>query len=93
MALQKEIKLNNGIIVNYHRIVSVNNITNEKSIIEVASYINSENRNNEKTSDNSFINLFIASKYYNFPYDKDLTIDKAYTNLKTLDDFKNSIDV
>ena len=28
MALQKEIILNNGVTVNYHRIVSLNKITN-----------------------------------------------------------------
>ena len=38
MALKKEIELENGIIVNYHRIVSINKITNDCNIIEVASY-------------------------------------------------------
>ena len=44
MALIKEIELNNGVKVNYHRIVSVNNITNHVSIIEVASYTSKEKR-------------------------------------------------
>ena len=48
MALKKNITLNNGIILNYHRVVSVNNITNQTSIIEVASYINEEQRLKEK---------------------------------------------
>ena len=38
MALLKEIELENGIKVNYHRITSVNEITNNNSIIEVSSY-------------------------------------------------------
>ena len=48
MALDKTIVLNNGITVNYHRIVSINNITNNQSIIEVASYTSSEKRQEEK---------------------------------------------
>lgn len=48
MALYKEIELDNGIIVNYHRIVSLNKITNQQNIIEVASYINEGKREIEK---------------------------------------------
>ena len=40
MAILKAIELQNGITVNYHRVVSVNNVTNHASIIEVASYTN-----------------------------------------------------
>ena len=32
MALQKEVELDNGVIVNYHRITSLNKITNIFSI-------------------------------------------------------------
>ena len=48
MALQKEIILDNGIVLNYHRVVSINKITNLKNDIEVASYINAEQREKEK---------------------------------------------
>ena len=48
MALKKEMILENGIILNYHRVVSVNNITNQQSVIEVASYINEAQREKEK---------------------------------------------
>lgn len=44
MAIKKDIKLDNGITVTYHRVVSVSNTTNIKSAIEVASYINQEER-------------------------------------------------
>ncbi len=47
MALKKEIELENGIVTNYHRVVSVNNITNISSTIEVASYINEKQREKE----------------------------------------------
>lgn len=48
MALLKEIELDNGVIVNYHRIVSLNKITNKNNIIEVASYTSENQRLKEK---------------------------------------------
>ena len=42
MALKKQVELYNGIITNYHRIVSINKITNNCNIIEVASYISEQ---------------------------------------------------
>lgn len=48
MALSKEIILENGIILNYHRITSLNAITNVNNIIEVASYVNKEQRVKEQ---------------------------------------------
>ena len=35
MALKKDITLNNGIVLNYHRVVSVNNITISNTTVEV----------------------------------------------------------
>ena len=48
MALKKEIELDNGVIVNYHRIVSLNKITNIANLIEIASYV-SQNKREEET--------------------------------------------
>ena len=48
MALYKERKLENGIITKYHRIVSLNKITNQNNIIEIASYIDKQQREKEK---------------------------------------------
>lgn len=48
MALIKEIVLDNGTILNYHRIVSLNKIVNKSNIIEIASYISKEKRQEEK---------------------------------------------
>lgn len=47
MALQKEIELENGIVLNYHRIASLNKITNISNIIEVNSYATESQRNKE----------------------------------------------
>ena len=44
MAIIKNIELENGVVVNYHRVVSVDNITNISSIIEVASYTDKKSK-------------------------------------------------
>lgn len=48
MALQKEIEMENGVILNYHRITSLNKITNQNNTIEVNSYINETQREKER---------------------------------------------
>lgn len=98
MALQKQIELDNGIIVNYHRIVSINKITNNCSIIEVASYINQDKRQQEieyyKNKNTSKpINVFIYTEYINKKYNEAETIKEAYDHLKTLDKYKDAIDI
>ena len=52
MALKKEIELDNGVIVNYHRIVSLNKITNVGNIIEIASYVSKKKRDEEENYQN-----------------------------------------
>ena len=95
MALSKNIELNNGITLNYHRVVSVNNITNQTSIIEIASYTSKEKRDEEKSAleNNQPMNIFINTEYMNINYDKNLNVDNAYNYLKTLEKFSNSTDV
>ena len=44
MALKKEIELNNGVNVEYHRITSLHIITNIHNIIEVTSYTGAKKR-------------------------------------------------
>lgn len=94
MALSKAITLENGITVNYHRVVSINNITNQSSIIEVASYTSEEKRLEEKSKllNNEPMNIYIRSKYYLKSYNKNLNVDSAYEYIKTLDEFTGAID-
>ncbi len=94
MALIKSITLPNGIIVEYHRVVSVDNITNQSSIIEVASYTNKTKRLEEKEAlkNNTPMDIFIHTEYLNVPYDKDLNVDSAYAYLKTLEQFEGYVD-
>lgn len=93
MGLRKEITLDNGVIVNYHRIVSLNNITNVSTIIEVGSYTSKEKRKEEKDAieNATEMNVFIDTKYINKEYTENLTIKEAYEYLKTLDEFKDAI--
>ena len=113
MALEKNIELENGIILNYHRIVNLSKITNIKNIIEVSSYVSEQQREKEKqyqelqrknASEEELtkeereelekgINVLTEVKYVEINYDKDMTIEEAYTYLKTLDKYKNSKDV
>lgn len=94
MALGKEIVLDNGITVNYHRIVSVNNITNHASIIEIASYTNEEKRleEKEKLANNESMNVFINTEYLETEYSQNLNVNLAYEYLKTLDKFVGAKD-
>lgn len=94
MALKKKIELDNGVIVNYHRIVSINKITNIQNIIEVASYTNEEKRNEEKEAiENALeMNVFINTQYINIEYNENSVIEEAYEYLKTLKQFEGAED-
>lgn len=101
MALQKEIELENGIIVNYHRIVSLSKITNQLNIIEVASYTSKEKREEEQETikkgqeagEAISTNIFIDTTYINKEYSEDETIKDAYEYLKTTDKYKDAEDI
>ena len=92
MGLKKEIILDDGVIVNYHRIVSINNITNVCNIIEIASYTSKEKRQEEKDAieNATEMNVFINTEYINKEYTENLTIKEAYEYLKTLEKYKNA---
>lgn len=88
MALRKNIELENGIVTNYHRIISLYKMTNEITVIEVGSYVSREIREEEPEKD-----VCIVRKSYNVDYNELYTITDAYNYLKTLDEFKNAQDV
>lgn len=93
MALLKEKILENGIMVNYHRIVSLVSIVNNQNIIEVASYTSKDKREEEKKADSEKINVYINTIYYNLDYDEEMNIKKAYEYLKELEEFSDAKDV
>lgn len=92
MAIIKEIELENGVKVNYHRVVSINKVTNNQNIIEIASYTNKEKRKEEVEKIGQETNIFIHTTYLNTPYDEKININNVYEYLKTLEQFKNAVD-
>ena len=95
MALKKEIELDNGVITNYHRIVSINKVTNITNVIEVASYTNEQKREEEKEAIEKGLemNIFINTEYINAEYNETITIEETYEYLKTLDKYKGAEDI
>ena len=101
MALKKQIELENGITVNYHRIVTINKVTNNTTIIEVASYTSEEKRQEEaealrigqETGEAVPMNVFIETTYLNKEYVENETIKDLYDYLKTTDKFKDAEDI
>lgn len=88
MALKKEIQLENGIVLSYHRIITLQLVTNKSIDMIVASYVDEENR------DKDFLdNKIIQTKVYTDAYQENYNIEKAYEYLKTLPEFKDAIDV
>lgn len=89
MALIKEIELENGVLVNYHRVVSVNNITNVASIIELGSYTSKPKRLEEKyqIKNKQQIKVFKHTEYLKLSYNPILEVEGAYAYLKTLKEF------
>lgn len=109
MALWKEIILDNGVVLSYHRITSINNITNINTTFEISSYANESKRLEEKLYQElqmkknrtkeeeeqleKGINVFVETNYVQIPYHENITIKDAYDYLKTTDDYQNAQDM
>lgn len=91
MALQKPIRQMNGIATNYHRIFYIENITNQSTAVIVASYIDKANSEEDKTSEESVWHA--CTTYYMDSYHDGITAEEAYEWLKTLEEFKDAVDV
>lgn len=93
MALEKKIELENGVTVNYHRIVSINKIINNLTIIEISSYTSKDKRIEEKDKVGNYTNIYINTTYIDKEYNEKENIQDIYNYLKTTDDFLNAEDV
>jgi len=101
MAIIKKIELENGVTVNYHRIVNIQKITNQQTIIEIASYTSEEKRKEEikalseskRTGEAIPMNVYIETDMILKDYDASETIEDIYSYLKTLEKYKNAEDV
>ena len=93
MALKKKIELPNGIHVEYHRIVYVNQITNKCNLIQVASYTSEQKRQEEEqASDETIVDVFVEKDLLRTEYDPDMTIESAYDFLKSTDKYSGAED-
>lgn len=95
MAISKEITKQNGVTFSYHRIVSLNAIANHSCIIEVASYINQEQRKNEARAlaDGSAFDVMVSTRYVTAPYDPNMGITGAYDYIKGVEPYNDPQDV
>ena len=92
MAIKKNIELNNGITLTYHRIVRIQSIINYDSMIEVQSYMSKQNRLREKGNPSN-VDIYTEASYYHIPYDPELNVTKAYEYIKSLPEFEGAEDV
>lgn len=87
MALKKEIRQEDGVITNYHRIFFIQCATNHHNSIAVMSYVDNESRKEEQLNQLSPYRKTIT---YETAYDPSMDIEKAYEYLKTLPIFEGS---
>ena len=94
MALLKPIELDSGIVLNYHRIVTITKITNHSTVLEVAGYTSKEKRELEiqQLKNGEEVTAYIDTAFINVNYDEDTTIKDWYAYLKTTDEYKDAED-
>lgn len=89
MALKKEIRQDDGVVTNYHRILYIMQTLNRTISVAVLSYVDSESRASESVQNQPYQ----KAKTYEFDYVPDLTAEVAYTLIKTLPQFEGAEDV
>lgn len=94
MALIKEIELDNGIIINYHRIVAISKITNHNTILEIAGYTSKAKREQEveQLKNHEEVSAYIDTTFISVDYDEKTTIKDWYEYLKTTDRYAGATD-
>ena len=89
MALNKEIKQDDGITTNYHRILFVQSTINSHISIAVLSYVDESSRMSEAASNTPYTKTITYEK----DYEENMTIENAYNYLKTLPEFEEATDI
>jgi hypothetical protein len=94
MALLKRIELDSGVVLNYHRIVSITKVTNHATVIEIAGYTSKEKRNLEikQIADGVMVTAYIDTDFMSVDYDEDTTIKDWYAYLKTTEKYNGAED-
>ena len=95
MALLKTIELDSGIVLNYHRIVTITKITNHSTVIEIAGYTSEDKRNQEvqQIENCQEITAYIDTSFMSVDYDENATIKDWYDYLKTTDRYLDAEDI
>ena len=94
MALIKKIELDSGIILNYHRIVTITKITNHSIVLEIAGYTSPQKREQEvqQFQNGEEITVYVDTSFISVPYDEKSTIKDWYAYLKTTDRYVDAED-
>ena len=95
MALSKTIELDSGVILNYHRIVTITKITNHSTVLEIAGYTSKAKREQEveQFKNGDEITVYIDTNFMSVNYDEESTIKDWYDYLKTTDKYLNAEDI
>lgn len=96
MGLSVERTLDNGVTLDYWRVVRVDCITNGPRIIEVAGYTSQDKRLEEKNAiaQGSTHNVYVHTEFFEAEADNGgMSCEQAYEFLKTLDAFAQASDV
>lgn len=95
MALLKTIELDSGIVLNYHRIVTITKVTNCNTVLEIASYTSQEKREQEieQLKNNEEVTAYIDTSFMSVEYNENSTIVDLYEYLKTTEKYQDSIDI
>lgn len=91
MALQKDIRQDDGVTTSYHRVLQIIQTINRQTSIAVISYVDETARSDEKNS--VIMQPYSKCVTYELPYDEAMTIENAYDYLKTLPQFEGAINV
>lgn len=91
MALNKPILQEDGVVTNYHRILSVKATVNSHNSIAVISYINEAARSCESSGE--VMTPYRQGATFETDYDESMTPTKAYDYLKTLPEFEGATDI
>lgn len=96
MALSKRVALGNGVATYYHRVVTLNIVTNAQNLIEVASYTSRAKRDEEAAAMGAGepMDVYVDTSIHCAPYDPSMTISGAYEWLKAnVPEFEGAADV
>ena len=91
MALLKQVRQNDGVVTNYHRVLFVKITTNRQNSIAVLSYVDDVSRANERADVSC--PPYRQSVTYETEYSPNMTVADAYEYLKTLPAFEGATDI